>query len=83
MTTLLTTQYLEEADRLADEIVVIDHGEVIERGTPAELKRRVGGEQIEVRRRRTPADAPRVVDGAGARSRAATSHVERRRRAAW
>ena len=34
MTTLLTTQYLEEADRLADEIAVIDHGLVIERGTP-------------------------------------------------
>ena len=48
MTTLLTTQYLEEADRLADDIVVIDHGLVIERGTPAELKRRVGGEQIVV-----------------------------------
>jgi ABC-2 type transport system ATP-binding protein len=48
MTTLLTTQYLEEADRLADQIAVIDHGEVIERGTPGELKRRVGGEQIEV-----------------------------------
>ena len=48
MTTLLTTQYLEEADRLAHDIVVIDHGEVIERGTPAELKQRVGGEQIVV-----------------------------------
>ncbi|HEX4775470.1 MAG TPA: ATP-binding cassette domain-containing protein, partial [Acidimicrobiia bacterium] len=48
MTTLLTTQYLEEADRLADEIAVIDHGTVIERGTAAELKRRVGGDQIEV-----------------------------------
>jgi len=48
MTTLLTTQYLEEADRLAHQIAVIDHGVVIERGTPAELKRRVGGEQIEV-----------------------------------
>jgi ABC-2 type transport system ATP-binding protein len=48
MTTLLTTQYLEEADRLADHIAVIDHGVVIERGTPAELKRRVGGEQFDV-----------------------------------
>jgi ABC-2 type transport system ATP-binding protein len=48
MTTLLTTQYLDEADRLADEIAVIDHGLVIERGTPVDLKRRVGGEQIEV-----------------------------------
>ena len=48
MTTLLTTQYLEEADRLAHHIAVIDHGVVIERGTPEELKRRVGGEQIEI-----------------------------------
>jgi ABC-2 type transport system ATP-binding protein len=48
MTTLLTTQYLEEADRLAHQIAVIDRGVVIERGTPEELKRRVGGEQIEV-----------------------------------
>jgi ABC-2 type transport system ATP-binding protein len=48
MTTLLTTQYLEEADRLAHQIAVIDHGVVIERGTPEELKRRVGGEQIAV-----------------------------------
>ncbi len=47
-TTLLTTQYLEEADRLADEVVVIDHGRVIARGTPGDLKRRVGGDRIEV-----------------------------------
>jgi len=60
VTTLLTTQYLEEADRLTDEIVVIDHGLVIETGTAAELKHRVGGERIEVIVER-PADAPRVV----------------------
>lgn len=47
-TVLLTTQYLEEADRLASRIAVIDHGRVIAEGTPAELKARVGGEALEV-----------------------------------
>jgi oleandomycin transport system ATP-binding protein len=51
-TVLLTTQYLEEADRLADEIVVIDHGRVIAAGTPQQLKTRVGGQVLQTR----PAD---------------------------
>ena len=48
VTVLLTTQYLEEADQLADEIAVIDHGKVIARGTSDVLKRQVGGERLEI-----------------------------------
>ena len=57
-TVLLTTQYLEEADALADEITVIDHGRVIAHDTPDGLKRVVGGQRLTVR----PADPARLDD---------------------
>jgi oleandomycin transport system ATP-binding protein len=60
VTVLLTTQYLEEADRLASRAVVIDHGRVIAEGSPAELKERSGGQVIEVRPARA-GDLPAVT----------------------
>jgi oleandomycin transport system ATP-binding protein len=53
VTVLLTTQYLDEADELADDIAVVDHGRVIATGTPAQLKARTGAQPLVVR----PADA--------------------------
>ncbi|CAB4617648.1 unannotated protein [freshwater metagenome] len=61
-TVLLTTQYLEEADQLADEIVVIDHGQVIAQGTAEMLKDQIGGDRIEI----SIVDPARVSDAVAA-----------------
>ncbi|NES14116.1 MULTISPECIES: ATP-binding cassette domain-containing protein [Micromonospora] len=60
VTVLLTTQYLEEADQLAGEIAVVDHGRVIAQGTPEELKARTGGQVLAVRPT-DPTDLPTVL----------------------
>jgi ABC-2 type transport system ATP-binding protein len=73
-TTLLTTQYLDEAERLADEVVVIDHGTVIARGTSATLKQQVGADRVVVTLR-DAADATRAV---AALATAACAGIERR-----
>src|SRR5579875_2138691 len=66
-TLLLTTQYLDEADELADEIVVVDHGRVIAAGTSQQLKNRIGGDVVEfaVPNRGRLGDAAAAVAGLG------------------
>ncbi len=58
VTVLLTTQYLDEADHLAHDIVVIDHGKVVATGTPDELKAKIGGQVLQV----SPADPARMAE---------------------
>ncbi len=71
-TLLLTTQYLEEADRLADRIVLLDHGSVVATGSPSELKARHGGERIAV----TVAADGQLEHAAGALSQVAAGPAE-------
>jgi ABC-2 type transport system ATP-binding protein len=71
-TVLLTTQYLDEADQLADQISVIDHGRVIADGTPDQLKSKLGGDRIDV----VTARADQLAAAAAAVGRVATSEPE-------
>lgn len=76
-TLLLTTQYLEEADHLANDICVVDHGKVIARGTSDQLKARTGGERVEVvvHRRDEIASAREVLTGFGKGEVAVEDHT--------
>lgn len=78
-TLLLTTQYLEEADHLAHDIAVVDHGKVIARGTSDELKSRTGGERIEVivRARELMPEAATVLTGYGVGELAVEDHTRK------
>ena len=78
---LLTTQYLEEADQLADGIVVLDHGSVIARGTSQELKDSIGGDvlAVQVAAEQVDAGAVRAQPGSATARRTATATPARSR----
>lgn len=75
-TVLLTTQYLEEADQLADRIAVLDHGRIVAEGTPAELKARIGGEVLSVLDAHGSTLRDIAIDGSLASLRAALATVD-------
>ena len=78
-TVLLTTQYLEEADRLAHDIAVVDHGRVIAQGTADQLKAQIGGERVEVvvHEREQLATATEVLRGFGRGESTVERHTRR------
>jgi ABC-2 type transport system ATP-binding protein len=71
-TLILTTQYLEEADQLADDVVLLDHGKIVATGSPAQLKARHGGERVVV----TVTDADDLGPAAGALEKVAAGPAE-------
>ncbi|HEU5485606.1 MAG TPA: ATP-binding cassette domain-containing protein [Microlunatus sp.] len=76
VTVLLTTQYLEEADRLADRVAVLHGGRIVAEGTPAELKARVGAEVVEIRADDGTVLAERPVDGSPSSVQRAITELE-------
>jgi ABC-type multidrug transport system ATPase subunit len=76
VTLLLTTQYLEEADELADNVVLIDHGKAVAAGTPAELKAQIGDQRVDV----TAVDHASFEELAAALTEAFDTTLERDRR---
>ena len=78
VTVFLTTQYLEEADALANRVGIIDHGKIVAEGTPAALKAEIGRPTVEAVPR-DPAEHERMLGGAGPLRRARRSLAERRR----
>jgi daunorubicin resistance ABC transporter ATP-binding subunit len=75
-TVFLTTQYLEEADQLADVVAVLDHGVIVAEGAPDELKRRTGGEVVELRDERDELLGELPTDGTLAGLRGAIDALE-------
>ena len=86
MTVFLTTHYLDEADALCDRIAIIDHGQIVAEGTPAELKREISGDVVTVGVDGDEAKAAELLDDADVRAQGwrppttVAAAVRRRRR---